>query len=276
MNEKLIIMSIFIGFAVLELVTGKFLNKGKSKAKDSIIELVSTSMILVLTVPSIIWATSWLGLTYFPELANIWVDWSWPAMLIMFIVCDDLVQYWWHRACHKPLLYGLHRAHHSANYMSIRVVYRNNLFYYMIMPNLWFTGFLIYLGLFEVYPYYLVAKMTIIFGAHSSLSWDKVLHSKSWLSPLGWVIERIFSTPSTHHAHHGMYIEDGVTNYKGNYGNMLFIWDMIFRTGHITRRYPKSYGIENLQESSWQQELLWPLVSHTSNSIKEQNETNPE
>ena len=276
MNEKLIIMSIFIGFAVLELISGRFLNKGKSKPKDSIIELVSTSVILVFTVPSIIWATSWLGLTYFPELANLWVDWSWPAMLIMFMLCDDLVQYWWHRACHKPFLYGLHRAHHSANYMSIRVVYRNNLFYYMVMPNLWFTGFLIYLGLFKVYPFYLIAKMTIIFGAHSSLSWDKVLHSKSWLSPLGWIIERTISTPSTHHAHHGMYIDDGVTNYKGNYGNMLFIWDMIFRTGHITRRYPKSYGIENLDDSSWKQELFWPFISHSSNSIKEQNDTKAE
>jgi len=79
-------------------------------------------------------------------------------MLLMLIVFDDFVQYLWHRTCHKPFLYGLHRSHHSANYMSIRVVYRNNIFYYMIMPNLWFAGYLVYFGLFKVYPFYLVVK----------------------------------------------------------------------------------------------------------------------
>ncbi|PCI69628.1 MAG: fatty acid hydroxylase [Gammaproteobacteria bacterium] len=267
MNEKLIIMSIFIGFALLEFISGRFLNRDKSKKKDAIIESISTTAILVLTVPGIIWATNWIGQTFFSELKNTWSDLGWPMMLLMFIFFDDMVQYWWHRTCHKPLLYGLHRAHHSANYMSVRVVYRNNLFFYMIMPNLWITGFLIYFGLFEVYPYYLVAKMLVIFGAHSSLPWDRVLHSKPWLSPIGWLVERTISTPSTHHAHHGMHIEDGVTNYKGNYGNMLFIWDVIFGTAHITRKYPDAYGIENLEESSWQQELFWPLVSTTSNSM---------
>ena len=139
----------------------------------------------------------------------------------------------------------------------------------MIMPNLWLSGTLVYLGLFEVYPYYLVIKMSIIFGAHSSLPWDKLLHSKSWLSPLGWIIERTISTPSTHHAHHGMFIDDGITNYKGNYGNMLFVWDMIFGTALITRKYPEHYGIENLQESEWQQELLWPLIQKTPNSLED-------
>ena len=267
MNEKLIIVSVFIGFGFLELLTGRFLNREKSNKKDAIIEVLSTSMILIITVPTILTLTKMVGDAFVPQYKNMWSEWSWPAMFLALVLADDLFQYWWHRACHSPLLYGLHRAHHSANYMSIRVVYRNNLFYYMLMPNLWLVGFLVYFGLFEVYPIYLIIKMSIIFGAHSSLPWDKVLHSKPWLSPLGWVIERTISTPSTHHAHHGMYMDDGVTHYKGNYGNMLFLWDMIFRTGHITRRYPEHYGIENLQESTWQQELFWPLVQKTSNSV---------
>ncbi len=261
-------MSIFVGFGLIELVAGRFFNRDKSGKKDVYIEIISTSMILVVTVPSILYLTELIGQSIVPELKNTLSNWSWPMMFIAFILADDLVQYWWHRACHSPLLYGLHRAHHSANYMSIRVVYRNNLFYYMIMPNLWLTGFLVYLGLFEVYPYYLVIKMSIIFGAHSSMSWDRLLHGKPWLTHIGWLVERTISTPSTHHAHHGMFIDDGVTHYKGNYGNMLFIWDMIFGTAHITRKYPRAYGIENLPESTWQQDLFWPVVRQTSNSIE--------
>jgi sterol desaturase/sphingolipid hydroxylase (fatty acid hydroxylase superfamily) len=268
MDYKLIIFLIFIGFAVVELLFGKFIQKDKSKSKDVFIEVISTTVILAFTVPTVLMLTTWIGQELAPQLQNKLADLSWPMMLLLFMVFDDMVQYWWHRLCHSPLLYGLHRAHHSGNYMSIRVVYRNNLFYYMIMPSLWMSGFLVYLGLGAFYPFYLVAKLSIIYGAHSSMPWDRVLHSKPWLSPLGWIIERTISTPSTHHAHHGMFKEDGITNYKGNFGNMFFLWDMIFGTAHITRKYPENFGIENLTESDWKQELFWPLFNKTSNKVE--------
>ena len=81
-----------------------------------------------------------------------------------------------------------------------------------------------------------------------------------WLSPVMWVIERLISTPATHWAHHGQHLHDGVTNYKGNFGNMLFFWDVLFATAKITRRYPKSVGVENLEPVSAQHQLLWPLI----------------
>jgi len=98
--------------------------------------------------------------------------------------------------------------------------------------------------------------MTIIFGAHSSIRWDKLLRNRAWLSPLGWLVERTISTPATHHAHHGMSADDGITHYKSNYGNMLFIWDIIFGTALITRKHPKQFGIEHLESSDWKQELF--------------------
>ena len=58
----------------------------------------------------------------------------------LLLLTDDLSWYWWHRASHSSLLWPLHRAHHTATYMSIRVTYRNNLFYYLMMPGLWFGG----------------------------------------------------------------------------------------------------------------------------------------
>jgi len=75
-----------------------------------------------------------------------------------------------------------------------------------------------------------------------------------------WVIERTISTPSTHWAHHGQHKDDGVTHYKGNFGNLLFFWDVLFGTAKITRRYPDSVGVENREPVSAQHQLLWPLV----------------
>src|SRR6188508_2286536 len=68
------------------------------------------------------------------------------AMAGLFLLGDDMTQYWWHRASHTPLLWPLHRAHHSAPHMGVRVVYRNNFFYYVMMPGLWISGALVFLG----------------------------------------------------------------------------------------------------------------------------------
>ena len=40
---------------------------------------------------------------------------------------------------------------------------------------------------------------------------------------------------------------------------MLFLWDVLFGTAHITRGYPRSYGVENLAPASLGQQLLWPI-----------------
>jgi len=94
-----------------------------------------------------------------------------------------MTQYWWHRITHNtPWLYNLHRPHHQAEYLSIRIVYRNNIFYYFLMPGLWFTGALIYLGGGWVYAVYIVIKMTIIYGAHSDIRWDSKLYNIKWLA----------------------------------------------------------------------------------------------
>ena len=52
---------------------------------------------------------------------------------------------------------------------------------------------------------------------------------------------------------------DGVGHYKGNFGNMFFIWDMIFGTGIITRKYPSGYGIKHYKQEEWYAQFLWPI-----------------
>lgn len=59
--------------------------------------------------------------------------------------------------------------------------------------------------------------------------------------------------------HHGLHLSDGVTHYHGNYGNFLFLWDVLFGTAKITRRRPEAYGIEGLEPIPVANELLWPV-----------------
>jgi hypothetical protein len=72
-----------------------------------------------------------------------------------------------------------------------------------------------------VYAVYLVVKLSVIIGAHAEWKWDKALYENKYTSKLMWFVERTISTPATHSAHHGYNDEDGITTYKGNYGNLL-------------------------------------------------------
>lgn len=260
MSEKIIILFIFLAFAAIEIVRGQF---GDSKLKtrdDAIVESISLIVLLAITQPLVLFTSAWLAAVAVPEFHNSLSDISWYWGLTLFLIFDDMMQYWWHRASHNSrALYKLHRAHHNAQYMSVRIVYRNNVFFYLLMPGIWFSGILIYLGLGCVYASYLVVKLLVITGAHSAWRWDEKLYQSKWFHPIMWIIERVISTPSTHSAHHGRHIEDEATHYKGNYGNLLFLWDVLFGTAKITRKYPAKYGVEGLKTVTWQQQLFWPL-----------------
>lgn len=259
--ELIVILSIFAGFILLEIVFTSFFNKSRQKRSDAIVEAISTGVLTLFTQPMVAAGGFAVAAFLAPNLGGTLETWPFLAVFALFLLFDDMTQYWWHRWSHTyAWLYKLHRPHHNAEYLSIRVVYRNNIFYYALMPGLWFSGALIYLGGGWVYAFYMVLKMTVIFGAHSDVRWDAPLYKIKWLSPIMWVVERTISTPATHSAHHGKHASDGVTNYHGNYGNLLFFWDVLFGTAKITRRYPEEFGVENLPETSIAEQLVWPLA----------------
>ena len=264
---KYLTFGILFGYILWELATGNFFQPKLSRARDWVAEIISTINIGAIATPFIAWSIGTAGAAYFPAYANILSDMPIWGMVLMFIIFDDMVHYWYHRACHTfPALYNLHRSHHSASYMSVRLSYRNSIFFYFIMPSLWTAALLIYLGLGAVYPWFIAFKMLIISGAHCNLKWDRFLYKYKWLHPIAWVVERTISTPATHMAHHGKHMDDGITNYKGNYGNLLFFWDVLFGTAKITRKYPKEFGLEDVPDISLSQELFWPLAG-TKNGL---------
>jgi sterol desaturase/sphingolipid hydroxylase (fatty acid hydroxylase superfamily) len=259
-NRAVIVAGIFLSFILLELACSSLRQPSGSK-RDVLIEVIGSGILVMVTFPLVMWLSGTILNQTIPEMKGALSSIPWIAGFALFLLLDDMTQYWWHRLTHRiPALYALHRAHHSAPYMSIRIVYRNNSFYYLLMPGIWLSGVLIYLGLAHVYYVYLIIKMTVIFAAHSSVAWDDKLYRIRALRPIIWVLERTISTPSTHSAHHGLTAEDGVTHYKGNFGNLLFLWDVLFGTAKITRRRPPAYGIEHLSPITWKEELFWPIV----------------
>ncbi|MEJ6596186.1 sterol desaturase family protein [Parasphingorhabdus sp.] len=258
--ELIAITGIFLVFGTLEFLRTRLFSKPEQTRDDALVEIIGSFVLLVITQPGIIIAAQYILGAAAPQWAGALAGIPLIAVIGLFLIFDDMMQYFWHRLSHSvPFLYNLHRSHHNAKYMSMRLVYRNNIFYYLTMPSIWFSGALIYLGLGWVYVFYIILKMAVIVGAHSDVAWDEPLYKIKWMSPVMWLVERTISTPATHHAHHGRHKSDGVTHYKGNFGNLLFFWDVLFGTAKITRRYPETYGVENLAPATLGQQLAWPI-----------------
>jgi len=278
--SKLIPVSVLLFLGIIEALGGLYFNDRRTK-NDFSIELLSLITLPTLIQPGIFLFVLWFMGASFPGLEDYYLTSSLWWQVVAFLILDDLTQYWWHRLSHiNKKMWKLHRPHHVVEEMGVLVTYRNAVLYYAFMPGIWFSAVLIYLGMGYVYLFYLPIKLIVILLAHSETKWDKFLYRYKILSPLAWIIERTISTPSTHFAHHGLTAEDGVSHPNGNYGNLLFIWDIIFGTAKITRKYPSKFGAWNRLKEPWYVQLFFPIISSKDPkselySIKTNNDYDP-
>jgi sterol desaturase/sphingolipid hydroxylase (fatty acid hydroxylase superfamily) len=244
---------------VVEFLSGLY-DRDRWDGSEKLTDLVCFAFPLLVLRPFVAYFGLKLLPLILPGYKNVfsWVPFWWG----LFIICvaDDLTQYWYHRLHHQiPWLWRFHRTHHSAAYMGMSMASRQNAFYTIFFSQIYLTSALVYLGLGPSALLVQTIKSMITTLAHSSITWDRPFYKYRVLHPVAWVLERLISTPATHHAHHAATTDDGVGYYKGNFGNMFFLWDVIFGTGHISRQYPPAYGISHYEKDQWYAQFLWPV-----------------
>lgn len=255
------VAAVFGGFVALEMLVGRFWPRQGSK-RENWLDILATSQAWFLVGPIVVYLTAAIERWLLPEYADRLAGTAWWLQLLAFLLFEDMVQYWYHRATHKYAgLWPLHKFHHSPPFMGVRVIWRNGFFYDLLMPNIYFAGILVYLGFGQVYFWYYLFKLLVTMGSHSELRWDAWLYRHRVFATLAWVLERTLSTPATHFAHHAT-LDDPVGNPNGNFGNLLFFWDVIFGTARITRRYPEHYGLTEepgKPADPWYVYIFYPL-----------------
>jgi sterol desaturase/sphingolipid hydroxylase (fatty acid hydroxylase superfamily) len=261
---------IYLSFSLAELLAGRYKLRGIS-LNDWIVDFGTYGLGKALIPPIQTFLVAGIITVLLPGSAQALAGTPVWLQFLAFIVFEDMVQYWYHRSVHTfPRLWGFHLAHHSAPYMGVRMSSRNSFLYSLLFPNHYTAAILVYLGYGEVYVWYRVIKNVVTTAAHSELRWDAFLYRHAALKPLAWVVQRTISTPTTHFAHHAAHEGDGVGHYSGNFGNLLFFWDVLFGTALISQKYPPAFGLPgHAGREPWYVQMFYPIFRPRPNSRPE-------
>jgi len=146
---------------------------------------------------------------------------GWPMSLQIIagmVILDFSAGYLAHRALHLfPILWRFHRVHHSDEFVDVTTTYRTHpvetvwRFLFVIVP-VWVIGI----------PALAVVIQRLVSATNGILEHGNI---RLW-RPLDRVLSLVWVTPNVHKIHHSRELEE--TN--SNYGNVLTIYDRIFRT----------------------------------------------
>ena len=178
------------------------------------------------------------------QLDGLWpgvTDVAWVSFVI-YLVVFDFVNYWVHRGQHQlNAWWALHSLHHSQRQMTMWSDNRNHLLDDVIVA----TVFAMLARLIGVEPGQFVA-ITVITQLHESLQ-----HANLRLG-FGRIGERLLVSPRFHRLHHSIGIgheSDGRGTLGGhNFGVLLPVWDILFRTANFDTRFDPTGVRDQLPE----------------------------
>lgn len=143
-----------------------------------------------------------------------------PALLILSValIARTLLSYWMHRAMHAvPLLWRIHRVHHTDPALDISTSLRHHPLE-LVLGVVPLLGLVMALGL----PVWAALLADAVMLAGSLFK-----HLDIELPPrVERVLGRVLATPAIHRFHHS----DRVAETDSNFGNLVIVWDFVFRT----------------------------------------------
>lgn len=155
--------------------------------------------------------------------------WALAGFTIFAFVFDDFVRFFVHWLSHKiPLLWRIHRVHHSAKVLTPITLFRSHPLEAALstLRNAFTMGLStgLFIFLFEA-PMSVFTLLGInIFGFIFNLLGSNLRHSQI---PLDFgILEYIFISPRMHQIHHSTKKE----HWDSNMGVSLSIWDKLFKT----------------------------------------------
>ena len=98
--EVAVIASMFFVFVALECFSTGFFKKEGEKKGDGTVELFSGLALLLITQPLVLYSAYQLGGWLFSDYKDSLESWPFIGVFMLFLLFDDMTQYWWHRLSH--------------------------------------------------------------------------------------------------------------------------------------------------------------------------------
>ena len=184
---------------------------------------------------------------------------SFWTKLIIGVALFDMTSYWFHRLAHKtPLLWRLHRVHHSDTTMDASTFFRGHPLEVLVFGN----ASIIAVALFGMdmlsFGLYLFIFIPFAFLEHTNLLFPK------WLDK---TVGLIFVTPNFHKVHH----EQDQNYTDSNFSDIFIIWDRLFGTFKYKPIKEMKYGLAEFDDKK-KQSFLYLMKSPFINTPRVSSE----
>ncbi|HUZ61079.1 MAG TPA: sterol desaturase family protein [Hanamia sp.] len=179
-----------------------------------------------------------LGLFYFLKIPYV-------AKVIIGVACFDLFAYWTHCLSHKvPLIWRLHRVHHSDTTMDSSTYFRGHPLELTFAATNIIGAFVFGLDI-NILTLYFLILLPFQIAEHSNIEFPE------WLNN---TVGFIFTTPNMHKIHH--HKDQEYTD--SNYADIFIIWDRLFGTYTYVPVKQIPYGLDEFDDKKKQ--TFWYLI----------------
>lgn len=214
--EKLLLLFtvlFIVRFTVFTTLENFFRAKAFNRFEVVISDLLTMLMYTVIIFPVAHYLSNHIGIkgSFLSSLSHFPL----ALRILLFFIVADFLHYWIHRLMHQPVLWNIHKWHHSPTHMSWMSGFRATIFD-AVLVNLAFIFAWPILGN--------ITYGTTIFILICNLLINDWMHlNVSFRMPY---LEKIMISPRYHHIHHSNASE----HYTKNLAAIFPIWDKLFGT----------------------------------------------
>ena len=187
-----------------------------------------------------------IGLFYYVQI-------PYAAKLVIGVACFDLISYFTHRLSHKiPLVWRLHRVHHSDTTMDSSTFFRNHPLELTFAATNVVAAAIFGLDAPTLTIYFLVL-LPFVIAEHSNFQ------SPEWIDR---TLGKIFTTPNMHKIHHHQNQEYT----DSNFADIFILWDRLLGTYKYSPVKQIAYGLQEFDDTKKQ--TFWYLLKSPFLNIK--------
>jgi len=238
-----ILITLFFTSEQLLQTPHKFSKRGGHFINNLPFIVIITALFYVLTI-YIVASIQWLndhhvGLFYF-----FYVPYA--IKVVVGVGCFDLTSYWLHRISHKiPLLWRLHRVHHSDTSMDSSTYFRGH----PVESINFAIGNVVAAAFFgldiNILTLYFVILIPVQILEHANIEFPQSIDR---------IFGKVFTTPNLHKIHHHQY--QYYTD--SNFADIFILWDRLFGTYKYVPVKEITYGLQEFDDNKKQ--TFWYLL----------------